>query len=801
MAPGDLISTDRGTNFIYQHSGLSNVLLGSFASVGDEPTGIVVDENRNLISTDLGLGFIYQHDGISATLTGSFAAPATAMGGLALDANENLISTSDNPDFIYQHSGISDVLTGSFATPQSSPTGMVVINGNLISTDQTDDFIFQHDGISATLTGSFAAPDPTPMELTSDVNDNLISAGESADDIYRHSGISAVLLGSFESAGAGLFGVATEPESAIFTRSASDTFNLSDTFTRGVWRHSENISDTTNLSDTFTRGVYSTDRSFTETMSLSDSLEAVDHATPVDFVIAELRIAGSLVSETLSSSIKVAKRISEHNSSSTFSATINNRHGVNAGSFVLGDEVEIRADQFDPPQTIIFTGILENVDYPNSRANKEKIKLSGRDYSARLMDRNILPTVYTNLLTGSIVKDIINQYTDDISTNNVDDSTVTVERIAFNHKPVFDGIKRMADIAQYFFFVDLGSDLNFKERESVDSNLTFDSGNVYLADVKERRDTIFNEVWVYGDRYRDATHEEFTADGGSIFTLDARPHDTEVHVGSPVSVSTVQKGEIFKLNQEPISGTNYLIDFFDQRIIFISGTNNGDSVPVSGTDLVTVFYSRDLPIVKMGRDSTSINQFGLRIKKIVDRDIQDPDTAQQFVDAFLAQNSLPKKDARLNLKGVVNVTPGELATVNLPDQDISDQKFEIISADYEFNVINNFSNKVLSVRLNKKITDVTDTIKDLVNDIRDLQDIDDPAILTRSEFTLGSTGLRQSGCIVSTSSYTGSTLILSDSLITFEETLASGTNENVLAGEPAGSTYGPFVVQFSGCFF
>ena len=38
------------------------------------------------------------------------------------------------------------------------------------------------------------------------------------------------------------------------------------------------------------------------------------------------------------------------------------------------------------------------------------------------------PEVYTNLLAGSIVKDIINKYTDDITFNNVNNSTTTISQ-------------------------------------------------------------------------------------------------------------------------------------------------------------------------------------------------------------------------------------------------------------------------------------------------------------------------------------------------------------------------------------
>lgn len=469
-------------------------------------------------------------------------------------------------------------------------------------------------------------------------------------------------------------------------------------------------------------------------------------------IYTQLTVNGSIINDA--DSITVLKATSNDNISSSFTAKLDNFNGRNSNEFEVGDEIEIYADvDVNPPTSKLFNGILENIQFP-SKQLKETVTLSGKDYTARLIDRTVEPEVYTNLLAGSIVKDIIEKYTDEITVNNVENSSTTISRIAFNHTSVYDAIKKLADLSEFNFFVDEDKDLHFKSEGAVDSGFTFNSGNVTRADFKEQRDTVFNEVWVYGDRYLDGTKEEFIAGsplGGSVFTLENRPHNTDINVGSPITLNTKQVGAIENISTVPLSGTDYMVNFFDSKIIFVSGTDLGySSIPPSGT-LVTIEYKRSLPIVKVGRNQDSINNYGKRIKKIVDTEIKDPETAVERLNNELTLNSEPKKQGTVVVKNLVNVTPSQTATVNLPNQDVDSKTYEMIEARYNFNTTNNLNNEVLSIKLNKKINDITDTIKDLINNITTIQsqDITDSDILTRLETATGSLGIRHSGLEVS----------------------------------------------------
>lgn len=252
----NLISAGAATDHIYEHSGLSAVLTGSFV-VNDNtfpnPTGITIESTGSLVSADSTADHIYQHSGISEVLVGSFASPGAQVQALVIDSSDNLISADIDNGFVYTHNGITSTITGSF----SPFGGAFTVNGialdssnNLITTNQSSNFIFIHDGISSTLTGSFAQPADGNSHIVVDNDGNLIFTQINVDHIYLHDGISATLTGSFSTPDGVTRGLATISKGpTIFTVSVSDTLSITDTFTRGVWTLSRSFTDTLSISD------------------------------------------------------------------------------------------------------------------------------------------------------------------------------------------------------------------------------------------------------------------------------------------------------------------------------------------------------------------------------------------------------------------------------------------------------------------------------------------------------------------------------------------------------------------------
>ena len=170
---------------------------------------------------------------------------------------------------------------------------------------------------------------------------------------------------------------------------------------------------------------------------------------------------------------------------------------------------------------------------------------------------------------------------------------------------------------------------------------------------------------------------------------------------------------------------------------------------------------RDLPIVKFGDNDASINAYGKRVKIIQDTSIKDPLTAETILLRELEEYSDPLKQGTLFIKDVGNINPGETCIVNIPLYNINNVTYDILEASYDMNKRNLLSDEILSIKVNKKIPDITDTLKDILLQQKKLQskDMQDSDLLTRYKWTTGSFGIRQSGTEVWTQPI-GSSFIL-----------------------------------------
>lgn len=455
--------------------------------------------------------------------------------------------------------------------------------------------------------------------------------------------------------------------------------------------------------------------------------------------------------------IQIVKTISEQNAVSNFSTDFWNTAGLHKSDFTIGNEVEIQAGSPLASASTIFKGVLEEIKF-DGEGVEEKISLAGRDYSARLMDVTVEPEVYSNLPAGSIVRDIVTKYVSDIQavTGSVADSTYDVAKIVFNQMNAYDAVKQLANLSNSIFYVDNDKYLHFEQKGSTDSGYSLGSSNVVSANFEERRETIYNAIWVYGDRYLGGYKEQFNVGSltGSVATLLNKPHNTLVEWNG-----TPYKGGILNMTIGQLSGVGYLVDFDNKQIIFTSGDTWGDNIPSAGSGVIT--YDRDLPIVKYTQDDNSIQNYSKRVKLIVNKDIKDPNMAEELMLSELERSKDPKIQGTLKLKNITNLTPGNTIGIYLPNHNISGSSFDILEANYDFNTENNYSERVLTLTVNKKLKDVTDTIKDILLELKKIQgtDISDSDVITRYHATTGSFALRQSGCVVWTAGI-GSSFIL-----------------------------------------
>lgn len=440
--------------------------------------------------------------------------------------------------------------------------------------------------------------------------------------------------------------------------------------------------------------------------------------------------------------LQLSRSISDNNTVSTYSAYYDSPYGRHKNDFIVGQEVKIYADQNTTPATTnIFTGIIDTVNFQGEGLS-EAVEIRGRDYSARLLDNTVQPIVYTNTEVGSIVRNIITNNLTDIGSANIQTTSplVVLPRIGFNQVPIFDAVKQLAEIAGYTFYVDNDKDLHFEPLGSQTANLTIDSGNTIRTTFDKTREGMANKIWVYGDRYLSAAPtEKFNVGSpnvgglGSVFTVTYNPFNSSVSV-----LGSVRIGGVYNLNATLTSGTAYLVSFDDKQIIFPSGTEYGYYLPPSGGSIV-VNYDRQVPIVKYGEDSVSIQAYGAKTIVINDKSIKDPNTAITILETKLAETN-PLNNIEAELKGWYTFSPGQTVNISIPDFNLVLSGLPVIEMQYDFNPYSVMSEEVLSVKLDNREINITDKIKDLSKKIGDIeaQDRQSADVYTRLQYSTGS---------------------------------------------------------------
>ena len=432
--------------------------------------------------------------------------------------------------------------------------------------------------------------------------------------------------------------------------------------------------------------------------------------------------------------ITLKRSTSKFSATTNFNITLPSPYGRHKDNFTIGDEVIIYADEdTDPATTKLMTGIIEDIKFQGIE-NTQQVSIRGRDYTARLMDTTVEPVVYTDSEVSTIVKNIIdNELSGQITYTNVATTETTLKRIAFNHVTIMDAFKQLGELSGYYFYIDNNKDLNFKKNENIDSGVTLDNSNILKMDFDTTREGMANDIWVYGDRYLAGFEETLSADGGSVFSLISKPHDSYVeYLGTP------QKGGVFQMTNSLESGVDYLVSYQDKEIIFTSGTAIGSSVPANGGSIL-VRYNREVPIVKTGQNRPSVQLYGLKRKIINDKSIKDPNTAEEILKAEIA-NADPFRGIRASIKGWLDINPGETLKVELDNFDLDEENIPISSITYKFDKNTIQSGKVITIELDKKLLDITDEITNLRKRLELIESADrqDTDIITRLEISTGS---------------------------------------------------------------
>jgi len=410
---------------------------------------------------------------------------------------------------------------------------------------------------------------------------------------------------------------------------------------------------------------------------------------------------------------KVIQSTGENNASSTFSCVVKNIVGENKDVFNINDEVGVWVGNDMDSLVHLFEGFI-TVKKDIGQGNRDTISITGKDFYSKLQDKTIEPTVFRNVETSEIVKEILLTNAIQLTTNNVNVTPYIVPAITYKHNKADVAVNNLAALSSRIVYVDVDKDLHFEEKNSIASGVVLESGvNILSENFTEKRAGMANQIWVYGNKIlTKAETFNFTSDGiGSVYELPKRPHNTSVYVND-----VLQKGNVFEFANDIPSGTSYLVDFDQKNIIFISGTNAGNNIPASGIT-GSIIYDEENIIARYGQDDESIKQYDAVEDVIIDMGISTTQHAQSVLDGELAKRSDPFKEGTIITKGIELLQVGRTVSVLIPNAKINSD-YNVLSIEYDLSPKALAINKIQKIKVAKKIANIADTIKKILEQLR-----------------------------------------------------------------------------------
>jgi hypothetical protein len=423
----------------------------------------------------------------------------------------------------------------------------------------------------------------------------------------------------------------------------------------------------------------------------------------------------------------------------TIQIRLENTRGAKTTTFKVGDEIIVYCDENNPPTTVIFKGQVTSRTFFTEN-NRDYIQVLGMDYTLELKNSYVQVEVYNNDTISDIVTDLVTKYTN-LTTTNVQTLTKTLNRQVFKEKTILEALKELARLGDCDFYVDYDKDVHFFNKESVSSGITFDNKNTTYANFEEVDNNLVNSCRVRGGTYLVGQREDFTCSGtGSVYTLNYKPKNTRVTLGS-IDGAT-QNGGVYEMVTIPPSGTDYLVSYNDKKIVFVSGTECGDNIPASGTNIF-VQYDRQRPIITYKTDPDSISQYGVYHQTITEPAISDPSQAKELVKEIVRENSLPKYIGTIRPNSIINISSGQTAEFVFDNQNVN---ITLIILDIRWNITkqNLKTGNILELKVGERIKDLISQIADMQTRLRQLEvaDAEDYENYTRLFGTTGSVGLR-----------------------------------------------------------
>ena len=340
-----------------------------------------------------------------------------------------------------------------------------------------------------------------------------------------------------------------------------------------------------------------------------------------DVVLTKLIEKGSFVKEeNLTSQVDICRFVYK-------------KYGSRSYVPVIGEVIEVLDGA-----TKIFAGVISKVEKGKIGSHTALYTVEVKDYT-HLLDRQLVPTDYTDKSPEYIINDILTNYTDgEFTQNNVAVTGITVEYLKFDYVLVSKALEELAKLIGYDWYVDYDKDIHFFSKvvgETSPWDITDTNGyavnnslHISISDNQMR-----NTIYVRGGEYvGDSRSDKIgTGDGTTKsfkmpYRYDTEPTVTVNAVAQTIGVDFIDSEDDY----------DCLWNYQEKIIKFKTAPVAGDVV-VTGTPLIAVLIK--------AQDNASVEANGTFEYRIVDKKIKTKDAARRRASAEMTDYAASLEEA------------------------------------------------------------------------------------------------------------------------------------------------------------
>lgn len=273
--------------------------------------------------------------------------------------------------------------------------------------------------------------------------------------------------------------------------------------------------------------------------------------------------------------------------------------------------------------------------------------VTAKDYS-EILDRIIVSSIYTNQTANYILNDLITSFCPALSVGQIN-CNIPIPLMKFNYISVRECVKKVLNVVgNYDYYVDYYARFFFLPVGITPApfSITDTSQNYNWNSLEVQTDLsqLANVILVRGAKRTGTTQmTEYFSGDGTTYTFPLAymyPSSPIVTVGA--TVQTVGNDGV-----TPDTAVQCQWNMSSQSIRFTAG-----NIPVAGTRNINVQGFPLYPLLIEKSDDSSIGTYGQWQKVIIDKNLQDQQTAGQRADAELLANAQPI--STLNFSTYVN---------------------------------------------------------------------------------------------------------------------------------------------------